>query len=175
MFPLLLPLRFLDSSRTPARHPIPFFCGANEIARRDSQPSFVGLTSSLCFRNTTRFFRPRWNFYELNSKLRLPMPSIVQAPFVSSGLVNYSPTTYSTNVPLRSRGARIEIEEEEEEEEEKQNVGRRESLRVSSSIFKSFLRSYYYLVFARTDDQKVFQFPRFQFPIVGIFARERDI
>lgn len=64
------------------------------------------------------------------------MPSIVQAPFVSSGLVNYSPTTYSTNVPLRSRGARIEIEEEEEEEEEKQNVGRRESLRASSSIFK---------------------------------------
>lgn len=136
MFPLPLPLRFLDSSRTPARHPIPFFCDANEIARRDSQPSFVGLTSSLCFRNTTRFFRPRWNFYELNSKLRLPMPSIVQAPFVSSGLVNYSPTTYSTNVPLRSRGARIEIEEEEQEEEEKQNVGRRESLRASSSIFK---------------------------------------
>lgn len=44
--------------------------------------------------------------------------------------------------------------------------------------FKSFLRSYYYLV-SRTHNsfpnQKVFEFPRFEFPIVGIFARERDI
>lgn len=126
---------FPPSSFPPlVSQPIPFFCGANEIAT--FRPGFVGLVPSLCFRNTTRFFRPRWNFYELNSKLRLPMPSIVHGPFVSSGLVNYSPTTYSTNVPLRSRDAGIE--EEEGKEEEKQNVGRRKSSqqRASSSIFK---------------------------------------